>query len=130
VECKQWSGSRYRLSALKTAIVQHRERAVFYDRVMHAGTVFAHLPVLSVRTIPVIITLIEEEIRVFDGVPLVPVHRLNAFISELDSWADGFSFTGYDDEDRSFPEDFPEDFPGKEPGYLAENPEAFLPGDL
>ena len=29
VECKKWSGNRYRLSALKTATKQHRERTEF-----------------------------------------------------------------------------------------------------
>jgi Holliday junction resolvase len=97
VECKQWSGSRYRLSALKRAVLQHRERVAFYGEIMQADAV------------PVIVTLIEEEIRVFEGVPLVPVHRLNAFISELDGRAEGFS-PAYEDEE--FADDWPE-----EPGW-------------
>lgn len=95
VECKQWSGGRYRLSALKREVGQHRERAVFYEEIM------------NVPAVPVIVMLIEEEIRIFDGVPLVPVHRLNAFIGELDSWADGCSFAGLEEEDPSLPEDVP-----------------------
>lgn len=87
-ECKQWSGSRYRLSALKQAVRKHRERALFYQRVMNEDAV------------PVIVTLIEEEIRIFEGVPLVPVHRLNAFIAELDSFQDGFSFEETDGKEE------------------------------
>jgi hypothetical protein len=78
VECKQWSGSRYRLSALKRAVLQHRERAAFYQDVTNE------------EAVPVIVVLIEEEIRIFEGVPLVPVHRLNAFIKELDNDPGGF----------------------------------------
>lgn len=31
-----------------------------------------------------IVTLIEEEIRSYEGVPIVPILRLNSFINELD----------------------------------------------
>ncbi|RPI39521.1 MAG: hypothetical protein EHM53_05400 [Methanoregulaceae archaeon] len=94
VECKRWSGSRYRLAALKRAVVQHGERVQFYEEITAEDAV------------PVVVTLIEEEILVFEGVPLVPVHRLNAFISELESGADWCSFAGYEEEE--LPEDMPE----------------------
>ncbi|NMB77589.1 MAG: restriction endonuclease [Methanomicrobiales archaeon] len=84
VECKQWAGNRYRLSALKQAIVKHRERSEFFQSVMGEDGV------------PVIVVLIEEQIRVFEGVPLVPVCRLDAFIGELEHGADGFSFAEYE----------------------------------
>lgn len=92
IECKKWAGNRYRLSALKTAIGQHKERTTFYESIMH------------VDAVPIIVTLIEEEIRIFEGVPLVPVHKLNSFINELDNPADGNSFSYYE-EDIPLPED-------------------------
>ena len=97
VECKRWSGGRYRLSALKRAVGQHRERVLFYESVMNA------------EGVPVIVTLIEEKIRVFEGVPLVPVHLLNAFIGELDNCADGFCFAEWEDDDPLWEEDMVED---------------------
>ncbi len=97
VECKRWSKNRYRLSALRKAIGQHRERAQFYGEITHEDAV------------PVMVTLIEEEIRIFEGVPLVPVQRLNAFIGELDSLAYGCSFAGY--EETELPDDLPDDLP-------------------
>lgn len=120
-ECKQWSGGRYRLSALKQAVAKHRERAIFYTGVT------------GMEAVPVIVVLVEETIRVVDGVPLVPVHRLNAFIGELDMFADGMAFEdpggdpeewdgGGDDPD---PDDGDEDDgemdcgPGDRTGYLA-----------
>ena len=102
VECKQWSGSRYRLSALKTAAAKHRERAQFYTGV--TGT----------EAVPVIVVLVEEEIRVFNGIPLVPVHRLNAFIGELESCVEGFSFVDWEAGD-AMAEDPEEDIPGALP---------------
>lgn len=94
-ECKRWSKNRCRLPALRRAIGQHRERSQFYAAITRE------------ETVPVLVTLIEEEIRVFDGVPLVPIHRLNAFIGELDTFADGCSFAGY--EEAELPDDLPED---------------------
>jgi hypothetical protein len=80
VECKQWSGNRYRLSALKQAVRRHRERAEFYKSVT------------SLEGLPIIVLLIEEEIRIFEGVPLVPVQRLDAFISEMEECSAGWGF--------------------------------------
>ena len=92
VECKKWAGSRYRLSALKRAVLQHKERTAFYITVMHEDAV------------PVIVTHIEEEILVYEGVPLVPVLRLDSFISELDNHPDWCSFS-HDDEETCFAEE-------------------------
>ena len=98
VECKKWAGNRYRLSALRGAVVKHRERTLFYERMTNEAA------------IPVIVTLIEEHIRVFEGVPLVPVSKLNAFIHEWEREGCGNSFCQYEDEalldDRETDENF------------------------
>jgi hypothetical protein len=106
VECKKWAGSRYRLSALKKAILQHKERTAFYESIMGG------------EAVPVIVTLIEEEILVFEGVPLVPVLRLNAFIGELDNHADGNSYTVFEEELPLFDDrDEADDFSGSDDEY-------------
>jgi len=71
-ECKKWAGRRYRLSALKRAVGQHNERTAFYTGVT------------GETGIPVIVTLVEEEIRIYEDVPLVSIHRLNAFLAETE----------------------------------------------
>jgi len=106
VECKKWAGSRYRLSALKRAIVQHKERTAFYESITNE------------QAVPLIVALIEEEIHVFEGVPIVPVHKLDAFIGELDSLADG---NAYVFEDTLVPEEMEEDNEEDMPG----GPEGF-----
>jgi hypothetical protein len=73
IECKKWSGNRYRLSALKTAVKKHKERCEFYRNLSDENP------------IPVIVTLIEEEILIFESVPIVPISRLNSFINEEDN---------------------------------------------
>ncbi len=72
IECKKWSGNRYRLSALKKAIRQHKERASFYKNITHEDVV------------PIIVTLIEEEIKSHEEVPIIPILKLNSFIDEID----------------------------------------------
>jgi len=85
VECKKWAGSRYRLSALKKAIEQHKERTTFYESITNEDA------------IPLVVTLIEEEIHVYEGVPIVPILKLNSFIHESDDYAPGSSFYDYED---------------------------------
>ena len=72
VECKKWSGNRYRLSALKKAIQHHKERTEFYRNLTEENL------------IPIIVTFIEEDIKFYEGMPIIPILRLNSFISEID----------------------------------------------
>ena len=69
-ECKKWAGNRYRLSALLTAVKQHKERSEFY-RVL-----------TNENVTPIIVTLIEEEISFYEDIPIVPILKLNSFINE------------------------------------------------
>jgi hypothetical protein len=72
-ECKRWSGSRYRLSALLRAVEQHKERCQFYSSVTGEGDV-----------VPVIVTLIEEEVQFYQGMAIVPILKLNSFLGEVE----------------------------------------------
>jgi protease II len=72
VECKKWSGNRYRLSALKKAIQHHKERTEFYRNLTEEDL------------IPIIVTFIEEDIKFYEGMPIIPILRLNSFINEID----------------------------------------------
>lgn len=62
-ECKKWAENRYRLSGLKTAIKQHKERCLIYNK----------------NAMPIIVTLIEEEIKTYDD---VPIRKLNSFVND------------------------------------------------
>jgi hypothetical protein len=100
VECKKWAGNRYRLSAMKKAVEQHKERTTFYAAVTHEDA------------IPLLVTLIEEEIRVYEGVPIVPVQKLNGFVSELDGYVQGDFFCECEDDiayedDLTLPDEIP-----------------------
>ena len=86
VECKKWAGNRYRLSAIKKAVEQHKERAAFYAAVTNEDA------------IPLLVTLIEEEIQFYEGVPIVSIQKLNSFVNELDDYALGDFCYDYEDE--------------------------------
>ncbi len=72
IECKKWAGNRTRLSALKAAVKKHKERTEFYKKLTKE------------QAIPVIVTLIEEEIKFYEDVPIVPISKLNSFLNEID----------------------------------------------
>jgi hypothetical protein len=84
VECKKWAGNRYRLWALKAAIKKHKERSEFY-RIL-----------TNENVIPIIVTLIEEEIIFYEGIPIVPILKLNSFINEEERCTD--TMQGMQDE--------------------------------
>ena len=86
VECKKWAGNRYRLSAIKKAVEQHKERTTFYETITNEDA------------IPLLVTLIEEEIQVYEGVPIVSIQKLNSFVNELDGYAQGNFFCDYEDD--------------------------------
>jgi len=71
---------------MKKAVEQHKERTQFYADVTNENA------------IPLLVTLIEEEIRVYEGVPIVPVQKLNEFVNELDGYVRGSFFCDYEDE--------------------------------
>jgi protease II len=100
VECKKWAGNRYRLSALKKAIGQHKERTTFYE------------DLTQTEAVPFIVTLIEEEIRVYEGVPIVPVMKLDGIIRELDNHLDGEGYCIFEEE--IFSDDDETDIQGNE----------------
>ena len=62
---------------MKKAVEQHKERTTFYETITHEDA------------IPLLVTLIEEEIRFYEGVPIVSIQKLNSFVNELDGYAEG-----------------------------------------
>jgi len=100
VECKKWAGNRYRLSAIKKAVEQHKERTRFYAAVTNEDAV------------PILVTFIEEEIRFYEGVPIVSIQKLNSFVNELDRYAQGKFFYDCEDDipyedDNPLPDEIP-----------------------
>ena len=81
-------------------VEQHKERTLLYAAVTNEDAN------------PLLVTLIEEEIRVYEGVPIVPVQKLNGFVKELDAYVQGDFFCDCEDEipyedDLPLPDEIP-----------------------
>ena len=70
VECKKWSGGRYKTSALKEAAASHREKTDLFND--EYGT----------EAIPLMVTFMQEDITEHEGVKIVPMGKLNFFLNE------------------------------------------------
>tara|TARA_Y100000310_G_scaffold339703_2_gene433215 strand:+ start:62 stop:496 length:435 start_codon:yes stop_codon:yes gene_type:complete len=74
VECKKWRNGRYKTSALKKSAVDHYKRCWMYKEVT------------SKKVVPVMVTLHDEDILFYEGVPLVSVAKLNNFLSKIEEY--------------------------------------------
>ena len=70
VECKKWR-SKERASALRTAVKKHLERCDLYSIAKNKTVV------------PLIVTLLDDNIEEIDGVAVVPIMKLNAYLNGL-----------------------------------------------
>ena len=70
VECKKWSG-RHKINALRKAVDEHLERCLLYSKKANK------------KAMPLIVTLVEEEIKIHEDVPIVPIEKLNYFINSF-----------------------------------------------
>lgn len=68
IECKKWKSRREYNAAIKSAVKKHLERCKLWEEVRGEGT-------------PIIVTLVEGEIEEHEGVPIVPIAKLNWFIN-------------------------------------------------
>ena len=94
---QEMGGKPLPVICIKKAVEQHNERTAFYTSITREDAV------------PLLVTLVEEEIQCYEGVPLVPVLRLNSFIHELDTDAGRNLFREYED-DMAYPD---EPWPGE-----------------
>ncbi len=69
IECKKWSGNRYKTADLRKAVDNHLERCRLFSEKENK------------KAVPLIVTLLEEEINNQEGVPIVSIDKLNLFIN-------------------------------------------------
>lgn len=75
-DCKRWTKRRYKSSMLKTAVEKQVERSCYYK-----GE--------SEKTIiPLIVTLMHEDLVMHEGVFIIPIEKLNDFIL---NWEEKYS---------------------------------------
>jgi hypothetical protein len=76
-DCKRWTGRRYKASMLRNAADRQIERCLCLKSGSAKGI------------IPLIVTLMSEDIVIHQGVPIVPIEKLNAFINSWEENDDG-----------------------------------------
>lgn len=75
VECKKWESRKEKTSALRSAVNKHLERCSFYSSINRNENI-----------IPILVTLMDEDTAMHEGVPIVPIMKLNAFLQEFDQF--------------------------------------------
>ena len=70
VECKKWKRSNS--SAIKKAIEDHLEKTKLYTEKQKE------------EVFPLVVTLLQDNITEHEGVPIVPVDKLNTFINQYE----------------------------------------------
>lgn len=89
VDCKSWGVRRGKASMLRRAVERHLDRCRALASAL--GELSSRVNVAGwgeAIVVPSMVTLLEESLYVYMGVPIVPAHRLNSFIQELHDHVD------------------------------------------
>jgi hypothetical protein len=96
IDAKMWGVRSGKTSALKTASEKQKERTVRLTTQL--GKLSERISTLRAgeyRFFPVVVTWLVEEVEINEGVPVVPVFKLNSFIQDFDKYEDLLvSYTG------------------------------------
>jgi len=89
VDCKHWGLRKGKVSQLKKAVILHKERVLAFSNFLKR-----HLNRYRIRSwsyarlYPIIVTLYEEPITIYEGLPIVPIAKFNNFLQSFDAWSD------------------------------------------
>lgn len=81
VECKKWSGKRNKTGLIKKAVEKHLEKCELYRK-------FQNKELMSLEVIPLVVTLQEEDLTLYESVPVIPIEKLNTFINNFEEFKD------------------------------------------
>lgn len=89
IDAKMWSIRSGKASALKTAAEKQKKRTQELTKELdRLSKKMRTLDEKVYRLFPVLVTWLVEEVELHEGVPVVPVFKLNSFILELDQYED------------------------------------------
>ena len=71
VECKKWS--KFSEASVKKAVKDHKERCILYSEGLK-----------NKHALPIIVTLLEGDIKLHDSMPIIPIDKLNLFINSFE----------------------------------------------
>ena len=89
IDAKLWSIRAGKASALKKAAEKQKERTRELSfELNNLSKKMGRLPAGEYQFIPVIVTWLVEEVELHEGVPVVPIFKLNSFILDFDQYDD------------------------------------------
>lgn len=89
IDAKMWSIRSGKTSALKTAAEKQKKRTLeLSGELDKLSKKMGALAEKTYRLFPVIVTWLVEEVELHEGVPVVPIFKLNSFILDLDQYED------------------------------------------
>ena len=89
IDAKMWSIRSGKASALKTAAEKQKKRTLeLSEELNKLSEKMGTLTERTYRLFPVLVTWLVEEVELHEGVPVVPIFKLNSFILDLDQYED------------------------------------------
>lgn len=83
IDCKNWRKGIGPASLEPAALAQTERTRMLLEKATAAqGTAY----------LPVLLTVLDNQVRVLDGVPVVPLHGLKEFLASVSPFEDSFSF--------------------------------------
>lgn len=83
IDCKNWRRGVGAASLMPAALAQaERTRMLMQKATIVQGRAY----------LPVLLTVLDNQIRVLDGVPVVPLHGLKEFLASVNPFEESFSF--------------------------------------
>lgn len=88
VDCKSWSGGRYKKTGLKYAVREQEKRVKEFKKFLKKNLIAQDIlkikPTYTIR--PLIVTLLEEDLVSENNTFVVPAWKLNTFLLELNNY--------------------------------------------
>lgn len=96
VDAKMWSVRGGKASALRPAAEKQKERTIrLTSQLERLSQKIPSMMAGEYNIIPVMVTWLVEEVEIHEGVPVVPVFKLNSFIQDFEMYEDlVVSYTG------------------------------------
>jgi len=89
IDAKMWGVRSGKASALRTAIDKQKERTVrLSNQLDRLAKKMIKLKVGTYELIPIMVTWLVEDVEIHQGVPVVPVFKLNSFLLNIGDYED------------------------------------------
>jgi hypothetical protein len=89
IDAKMWGIRSGKATALKTAAEKQKTRTQeLSEELDKLAKKIGKLSAREYQLLPVIVTWLVEEVELHEGVPVVPIFKLNAFILDFDQYED------------------------------------------